>query len=61
MIKTISTLVSVAALVLVASALMDVGYWVFFTVPLALMAIVPVLYIFSLRRLRRHQQEGKRS
>lgn len=60
MIRSLSTLLSVAAIMLVVAVLMDAAYWVFFVVPLALAASVPILYVTSLRRLKRHEQAGKK-
>ncbi len=51
--RALWTILSVVLVVVVAGAIMDVGYWFFFLLPLLLFAIVPGLYLLSLRRLRR--------
>ena len=51
--RALWTILSVALLVVVVAVVMDVGYWLFFVLPLLLFAVVPGLYLLSLRRLRR--------
>lgn len=55
--RGVSITISVVGVLLAVAVMMNIGYWLFFIVPLLLFFLIPFLYVWSLIRLRRLARE----